>query len=152
MESKVSELGVVYIVTDQLQKFKNILNHKNLEFTPLAPKETCVFVGQNSKNFKRDVISMDYLSELKFVRGNVDFFSVEQNFELINFGALATDQLSFDIFTNSDHVYLDALLRIEIASLGVDFSCEKCQHNNIKSLKIEGAEPYLTMQLALFQS
>lgn len=145
VESKVSELGVVYIATDQLQKFKNILNHKNLEFTPLATKETCVFVGPNSKYFKQDVISMEQLSKLKFVRGNEDYFSVEQNFEPINFGALATDQLSFDIFTNSDHLYLDVLLRTEIASLGVDFFCEKCQHNNIKSLKIKGAEPYLTI-------
>lgn len=140
-----SELGVIFISTDQLQSFNNIIGAQNLKFMELANKETCLFVGPQNQLYDEEEVSIEQLKELTFIRGTEDYFSIEENLEPISLGPVETTEFNFEIFTNSDHLYMDALMRTNLCSLGIDFFCPSCQHTNIKSIKIKGAKPYLTI-------
>lgn len=141
----ISELGIVYIADRQLRAFQHVLSHKHLCFQPLAVKEACIYVGKKSPYFDRDSIDFEELSNLRFIRGIQDFFSMEHHMHRVSFGAVDTEQLNFVVNSNSDHLMLDMLMHTDVCSLGIDFMCSKYEQYDIKTLKINHCEPFLAI-------
>lgn len=141
----ISEIGIVYIAQKQMKSFQHIMGHKKLVFEPLDVKEACVYVGPNNPYYGRESINFDELSELKFVRGVRDYFSMEHHLEHISLGAISTEQLNFAMYTNSNHDNINVLLNTDICSLGINFLYSKYEQYPIKALKINNCEPFLVI-------
>lgn len=141
----ISELGIVFIAEKQLTAFQHILSHKKLKFYPLDSKEICVYVGKNNPLYERECIDFSELPSLKFVRGIRDYFSMEHHLESVSLGAIRTEKLNHVIYTNSEHMTMDALLHTDICSLGLDFLHEEYHQYDVKALKINHCEPFLVI-------
>lgn len=140
-----AEIGIVYISQKQLRSFRHIISHKKLEFTPLATKEACIYIGPNHPLYEQDSIDFSELHTLRFVRGTHDFFSMEHHLEQVSLGAIGTEQLNHVIYTNSDHMTVDLLLHTDICSLGINLMCKKYEQYPIKALEIKNSEPFLVI-------
>lgn len=141
----ISELGILYVSKKQLIAFRHIISHKKLEFIELGKKEACIYVGPNSPLYFRESISFEELSKLHFVRGLSDFFSMEHNLEQVNVGTVGSEKLYPAIFTNSEHLKTNLLLKTDLAELGINLNYTNYQHYDIKNLLIEGEDAYLTL-------
>ncbi len=141
----MSEIGIVYVAQNQLNSFQHILSHKKLKFEPIDIKEACVYVGPNNKRFNDKSIDFSELSQLYFVRGVRDFFSMEHHLERVSLGVISTDKLNYAMYTNSDHLNINLLLHTDICSLGIDFLHEPYKQYDIKALKINNCEPFLVI-------
>ena len=141
----ISEIGIVYVAQKQLQSFQHILSHKKLKFESLDIKEACVYVGPNHPRFYDDSIDFSELSQLSFVRGVRDFFSMEHHLDHVSLGAISTEKLHYVMYTNSDHLKIDLLLQTDVCSLGINFLCPQYKQYNIKTLKINNCEPFLVI-------
>ena len=139
----ISEIGIVYVAQRQVPTFQHILSHKNLEFIPLALKKICLYVGQNHPLYAQNSVDFSVLQELKFVRGVRDFYSMEHHLENVSMGAIDTKSLRHVVYTNSDHLTIDLLLYTDVVSLGLDFMHTPYSQYDIKSLPINGCEPFL---------
>ena len=140
-----SELGILYISAKQLQAFRHIISHKKLKFVMLDTKEACVYVGPHHPLYHQDTIDFSQIQHLKFVRETQEFFSMEHHLEQVCLGAICTEQLKHKVFTNSDHLTVDLLLRTDLCSLGIDFMSEKYKQYDIKTLRINHGEPFLSI-------
>lgn len=141
----ISEIGIVYVALKQVQTFQHILTHKNLEFVPQDVKKICVYVGPNHPLYHTESIDFEDLSSLKFMRGVRDFFSMEHHLERVSMGVIDNEKLHHVVYTNSDHLIIDLLLHSDVCSLGLDFMHEPYTQYAIKSLPINGCEPFLQM-------
>lgn len=141
----VSEIGVVYVAQKQLQTFKHILSHKKLQFEPLDVKEACVYVGPNHPRYHDTSIDFSELSQLRFVRGIRDYFSMEHHLAQVSVGAISTEELTYAMYTNSDHLSIDLLLHTDICSIGIDFLHPQYEQYDIKALRINNCEPFLVI-------
>ena len=139
----ISEIGIVYIALKQVQTFQHILSHKNLEFMPQCIKKICVYVGPNHPLYHVESIEFAELPNLKFVRGVKDFFSMEHHLEKVSMGVIDSENLCHVAYTNSDHLVIDFLLHSDVCSLGLDFMHEPYAQYAIKSIPINGCEPFL---------
>src|SRR5699024_9249590 len=81
VKSGLSEMGVVFIAQNQLAAFQHILTHKKLEFHPLATRELCLYVGKNNPLYERSEVRFSELSNLRFISGVRDYFSMEHHLE-----------------------------------------------------------------------
>lgn len=141
----ISEIGIVYVAQKQLRSFQHILSHKKLQFQPLGVKEACVYVGPNHERYGEDTIDFSELSNLRFVRGMRDFFSMEHHLAQVSLGAISTERLNYAIYTNSDHLTIDLLLHTDICSIGINLMCCNYEQYEIKALKINHCEPFLVV-------
>ena len=141
----LSELGIVYVAQNQISSFQHILSHKNLKFEPIDVKEACVYVGPNHPRYNDDSIDFSELSQLVFVRGVRDFFSMEHHLDRVSLGAISTDKLKYAMYTNSDHLNINLLIHTDVCSLGIDFLSPHYKQYSIKSLKINNCEPFLVL-------
>lgn len=141
----ISEIGIVYVAQKQLRSFQHILSHKKLQFEPLSVKEACVYVGPGNRRYQDDTIDFSELSELRFVRGMRDFFSMEHHLAQVSLGAISTEQLNYAMYTNSDHLTIDLLLHTDVCSLGINFMIPGYEQYQIKALKINNCEPFLVI-------
>lgn len=141
----ISELGITYVAQKQIASFQHILSHKKLKFVPLKIKEACVYVGPNHPRYHTESIDFSELSELYFVRGVRDFFSMEHHLDHVSLGAISTDELHYVSYTNSDHLTISLLLKTDICSLGIDFMFDEYKKYPIKALKINNCEPFLVI-------
>lgn len=140
-----SEIGILYISARQLQAFRHIISHKRLKFVALDTKEACIYVGPNHPLYKEESIDFKQIHDLHFISGTREFFSMEHHLEQVSVGAISTEQLQNIIYTNSDHTVIDFLLHSDICSLGIDFMHPKYKEYDIKALKINGCEPFLSI-------
>ena len=140
-----AELGIVYIAQRQLSAFRHILSHKKLVFQPLAVKEVCLYVGPHHPLYARDSIAFSELAAQRFIGGVHDYFSVEHHLERVSLGVISTGDLDYAMQSNSDHMTLAALLHTDLCSLGLNFLHEPYRHYEIKTLRIDGCEPFLTL-------
>lgn len=141
----ISEIGIVYVALKQVPTFQHILSHKNLLFVPQDVKKICVYVGPNHPLYHADSVDFEDLSNLKFVRGVRDFFSMEHHLERVSMGVIDSEKLNHVVYTNSDHLTIDLLLHSDVCSLGLDFMHEPYTQYEIKALSINGCEPFLQM-------
>lgn len=141
----ISEIGIVYVALKQVATFQHILSHKNLLFVPQDVKKICVYAGPNHPLYHADSIDFEDLSNLKFVRGVRDFFSMEHHLERVSMGVIDSEKLNHVVYTNSDHLTIDLLLHSDVCSLGLDFMHEPYSQYEIKALTINGCEPFLQM-------
>lgn len=141
----ISELGILYVSKKQLTAFRHIISHKKLEFIELGKKEACIYVGPNNPLYSKESISLEELSGLRFVRGLSDFFSMEYNLEQVSVGAVSPELLHSAVFTNSEHLSTNLLLKTGLVNLGINLSCPDYQQYDIKNLRIEGEDSYLTL-------
>ena len=141
--SAQTEIGIVYIAQRQLAAFRHILGHKNLEFEPLDVKEACVYVGPNHPYYERDCVDFSELSSLRFIGAVRDYFSMEHHLDRVSLGAISTKDLNYSIYSNSDHMTINALMQTDLCSLGINFMHQPYKHYDIKNLKINGCEPFL---------
>lgn len=139
----ISEMGIVYVAQKQLQTFKHILSHKKLQFESLDIKEACVYVGPNHPGYHDDSIDFSQLHQLRFVRGIRDYFSMEHHLAQVSVGAIGTEDLNYAVYTNSDHLSIDLLLKTDICSIGIDFLHPEYRQYDIKPLRINNCEPFL---------
>ena len=72
-----------------------------------------------------------------------DFFSMEHHLESVSMCIIDTKNLRHCVYTNSDHLYTDLLLYTDVCSLGLDFMHTPYEQYDIKSLEINGCEPFL---------
>lgn len=141
----ISEIGIVYVALKQVTTFQHILSHKNLLFVPQDVKKICVYVGPNHPLYHADSVDFEDLSNLKFVRGVRDFFSMEHHLERVSMGVIDSEKLNHVVYTNSDHLTINLLLHSDVCSLGLDFMHEPYTQYEIKALSINGCEPFLQM-------
>jgi len=141
----ISELGILYVSQKQLTAFKHIISHKKLKFIELGKKEACIYVGPNSPLYFKKSISFEELSGLRFVRGLSDFFSMEHHLEQVNVGTIGSETLHSNVYTNSEHFKTNLLLKTNLVELGINLSYSKYQQYDIKNLRIEGEDSYLTL-------
>ena len=139
------EIGFLYVSQKQLRSFRHIISHKKLEFVPLATKEACIYVGPHHPLYMEESIDFKELSNLRFVRGTQDFFSMEHHLQQVSVGAIGMEKLNHLFYTNSDHLTIDLLLHTDICSLGIDLMCKKYEEYPIKALKIRNIEPSLVI-------
>lgn len=141
----ISEFGIVYVAQKQLRTFQHILSHKKLRFEPLAVKEICVYVGPNNPFFEKESVEFSQLSNLRFVRGMRDFFSMEHHLSQVSLGVIQPEKLNYAVLTNSDHMTLNLLRYTDVCSLGIDFMYPSYKQYEIKNLKINNCEPFLVI-------
>lgn len=139
----ISEIGIVYVAQKQVQTFKHIMAHKNLEFVPLELKKICLYVGKNNPLYEKESIEFSELQDLKFVGGVKDFYSMEHHLENVSMGVIDTRNLNHSVHTNSDHLTINFLLHTDVCSLGLEFMHEPYWQYDVKSLAIKGCEPFL---------
>lgn len=139
----ISEIGIVYVALKQAQTFQHILSHKKLEFVPQDVKKICVYVGPNHPLYHAESIDFEDLSDLKFMRGVRDFFSMEHHLEKVSMGVIDNEKLRNVVYTDSDHLIFDMLLHSDVCSLGLDFVYGPYTQYAIKPLPINGCEPFL---------
>lgn len=119
----VCELGILYISPKQEMAFKHILAHKHLEFVPLKESELCVYMGaQNELNQLGNVVSVKELSQLKYIRGVRDFFSVEHHFDYVSLSEIDTAYFDDRVLTNSDHLVNQILDKTDLCYLAIHFN------------------------------
>ena len=141
----ISELGIVYVSKKQLNAFQHIISHKKLKYIELGQREACIYVGPNSPLHSKKSITIEELSGCRFVRGLNDYFSMEHHFEQVNVGAVSPEKLHTTVYTNSEHLKTNLLLKTDLAELGVNLSLPSFQQYDIKNLCIEGEGAYLTL-------
>ena len=61
----------------------------------------------------------------------------------VSLGAISTKDLNYSIYSNSDHMTINALMQTDLCSLGINFMHQPYKHYDIKNLKINGCEPFL---------
>ena len=140
-----SDIGILYVSKKQLNSFRHIISHKNLEFVEIAKRKACLFIGENSPFYNYSSISSDKLSEISFVSGLSDFFSIEHHFEEINVGPFSNQQLNSVIYTNCAHFSTDLLLNTDLAILGIDVCPEQYMEKGSKVLYFEGDDSNLIL-------
>lgn len=100
-------------------------------------------MGKHHPLYHEESVDFSDLSKLRFVRGVRDFFSMEHHLESVSMGIIDTKNLRHCVYTNSDHLYTDLLLYTDVCSLGLDFMHTPYEQYDIKSLEINGCEPFL---------
>lgn len=146
-----SELGILYVSQNQLKAFRHIISHKKLKFIEIEKREACIYVGHNNPLYNKTSISFEELLKLKFVRGLNDFFSMEHQLEQVNVGGFATDTLQPTVYTNSEHLLTNIILETDVVELGINMVSPSHKQYDIKNLKIEGEDAYLTFGYVIQQ-
>lgn len=141
----ISEFGLVYVAQKQVSTFQHILSHKKLNFCAMDTKKLCVFVGVNHPLYRSRSVDFSDLSNLKFVGGVRDFFSMEHHLETVSLGVIDTRSLNYVAYTNSDYLTVNLLLHADVCSLGLDFMYRSYEQYDIKPLEINGCEPFLQL-------
>lgn len=145
VSSGICEVGIVYVAKNQTDVFEHIISHNGLEFVELKQKKLCVYVGENSPLYNKTSISAQALSQLKFVRGVRDYFSVEHHFTQVNLNALKSSEFNDIILTNSDHLVVDLLEQTDVCYLGIDFMNQEYQQYKTCMISIDNSENFLTL-------
>lgn len=115
------ELGIIYISPNQEDLLNHILAHKQLEFIHIQESELCVYVGKESPLYgKSATITTQEMSELKYLRGVRDFFSVEHHFDYISLNDIDTASFDDKVLTNSDNLVMAMLAKTDLAYLGIN--------------------------------
>ncbi len=83
VKTGAAQLGLVFIAKKQLTAFHHILGHKKLDFEPLDNRKLCVYAGKNHPLYERESIDFSLLSQLEFIRGARDYFSMEHHLESV---------------------------------------------------------------------
>ncbi len=138
----ICELGLLYISPKQEHAFAHIISHKNLQFIPIKQAELCVYIGKQHAFYgKKQSIDIGELSQLKYVRGLKDFFSVEHHFDSISLNEINTTYFEDMVLTNSDHLVSELLNDTALCYLGIDLELEV----NDNKISIDSDEKYLTL-------
>lgn len=145
VSERISEIGIVYLAESQLHCFKHIIEHKKLDFYPLAQRGICIYVGSSHPLYHRDSIGFSELKNLKFVEGTDDFFAMEHHLERISIGAVHMENMNNVFFTNSDYMLNNLLLHTDVCCMGIDFVASEYEKYEIKALKVNDCEKFLTL-------
>lgn len=138
----ICEFGLLYISPKQEHSFSHIISHKNLEFVPIKQAELCVYVGKQHEFYRnKQRITIEELSQLKYVRGLKDFFSVEHHFDSISLNEINTAYFQDMVLTNSDHLVSEMLNDTTLCYLGIDLELQV----NDNKIVIDSDEKYLTL-------
>lgn len=141
----ISEFGIIFIAHNQLKTFQHILSHKGLEYTELAVKDACIYVGKHHPLYGQERISFQDLASIKFIGTARDYFSVEHHLAQISIGEERLSKLNYVAFSNSDHVVINALLKTDLASLGINYMYDPYRRYDISEIVIESEKPYLSI-------
>ena len=68
---------------------------------------------------------------------------MEHHLDRVSLGAISTKDLNYAIYSNSDHMTINALTQTDLCSLGINFMHQPYKNYDIKNLKINGCEPFL---------
>lgn len=121
IDKGIVELGIIYISPNQEDLLTHILAHKQLEFVHMQESELCVYVGKTNKYYgKNHMITVQEASQLKYIRGVRDFFSVEHHFDYVSLNAIDTANFDDRVHTNSDHLVSLMLEKSDLAYLGIN--------------------------------
>lgn len=138
----ICQFGLLYISPKQKPAFEHIIAHQNLEFVPIREAELCVYIGKNHELYQKGkTITIEELSQLKYIRGLKDFFSVEHHFDLVSLNEINTTFFEDKVLTNSDHVITEMLEATALAHIAIDWELER--HEN--KIIIDSEEKYLTL-------
>lgn len=141
----ISEVGIIFIAHNQLKTFQHILSHKGLEYTELAVKDACIYVGKHHPFYGREWISFQDLADVKFIGTARDYFSMEHHLAQISIGEAELAKLNYVAYSNSDHVVINALLNTDLASLGINYMHEPYRRYDISEIVIESESPCLSL-------
>ena len=72
---------------------------------------------------------------------------MEHHLDRVSLGAISTKDLNYSIYSNSDHMTINALMQTDLCSLGINFMHQPYKHYDIKNLKINVCEPFLLLSL-----
>ncbi|MGL5437404.1 MAG: LysR family transcriptional regulator [Lachnospiraceae bacterium] len=139
----VSEIGIVYLAHAHDCCFKHIMEHKKLEFHPLASIGISIYVGKNHPLYERKSIGFSELKGLKFVEETEDFYALEHNLEQVSVGMVHMGHLNNVFYTNSDYMINNLLLHTDVCCMGVDLVDREYHKYDIRALPVEGSEAYL---------
>ncbi|WP_317856100.1 LysR family transcriptional regulator [Chakrabartyella piscis] len=138
----ICEFGLLYVSPKQEHSFAHIISHKQLEFVPIKKGELCVYVGKEHEFYKKKKdITIEELSQLQYIRGLKDFFSVEHHFDFVSLNEINTSYFKDKVLTNSDHLVSEMLNDTTLCYLGIDLEIEV----NDNKIVIDSDEKYLTL-------
>lgn len=142
-----SELGILYVSQNQLKVFRHIISHKKLKFIEIEKRGACIYVGHNNPLYNKTSISFEELLKLKFVRGLNDFFLWNTNWNKL----MLLASLQPTVYTNSEHLLTNIILETDVVELGINMVSPSHKQYDIKNLKIEGEDAYLTFGYVIQQ-
>lgn len=145
VKSGISEMGIVFIAQNQLTAFQHILAHKKLEFHPLATRELCLYVGKNNPLYERSEVRFSELSNLRFISGVRDYFSMKHHLDTVSLGIISRETLNNVICTNSEYVLIHALSTTDLCGMGVKFRTNRYEGHGVQTVAIKDCEPFLTV-------
>ncbi|MFI3272646.1 MAG: LysR family transcriptional regulator [Pseudomonadota bacterium] len=123
VNSGISEFGILYISPNQEKTLSHILSHNNLEFIPILENELCIYMGEKHEKYgHEETVTIDALSEYKYIRGLKDFFSVEHHFDYVNLNEINTSKFQDVVVTNSDHLVTEMLANTDLCYLGINIT------------------------------
>lgn len=142
-----SELGILYVSQNQLKVFRHIISHKKLKFIEIEKRGACIYVGHNNPLYNKTSISFEELLKLKFVRGLNNFFLWNTNWNKL----MLLASLQPTVYTNSEHLLTNIILETDVVELGINMVSPSHKQYDIKNLKIEGEDAYLTFGYVIQQ-
>lgn len=145
--NNISEIGVLYISKKKQQSFLNMISPKKIEFTELARRPSCVYLGPGSAYYDRTSISLSEVTNMRFINELDDFFSMHIGRELLHFGTINPEIIHNTVRTNSDHLTRNLLSCTDLAYLGIslDLLPYPNQMDHIHKLCIEEEETELLL-------
>ena len=99
-------------------------------------------MGPNHPYYERDCVDFsERVPVCRFIGAvtGLLFYGASSGPGLI--GAISTKDLNYSIYSNSDHMTINALTQTDLCSLGINFMHQPYKHYDIKNLKINGCEP-----------
>lgn len=138
VEHGISELGLLYVSHKQLNAFQNIVKRKDLSFVMLGRLKACVYAGPNSPLYERESIGVEELSELRYIRGLSDFFSIDDGLEHLSLGPINSEYMHPVVYTNSEHLTINLMLYTDLTEIGIEFNYPGLGQYPIKNLSIIG--------------
>ncbi|MFV0441419.1 MAG: LysR family transcriptional regulator [Lachnospirales bacterium] len=117
----ITEIGIVYISPNQEEQFDHILSHSNLEFVSMKKCEMCVYVGEKHELFNKGAtVTVQGLSNFKYIRGVLDFFSVEHHFDYVSLNEINVSNFKDIVVTDSDHLSQEFLKNSDLCQLSIN--------------------------------
>lgn len=142
VESKESDIAIIFYSEYQLNKLSQCLRHKGLEMKNLFNGWVKLHVSSNWNLSRKSVIHRDDLKNLIYVKLSYIFDGIFNfDYEAKKLGIPEDNKV---LYTNSKLTYNEALHRLPSFSVVVDWNCQKQINSSLKRINFEGKELVVT--------
>lgn len=139
-----AELGFVFIPDNKSNAFRYVLERKKLEFIPLVKSDMVVYVGKQNPLYGKKLLTMQELSNLKFIQMTDDFFSFQELLGESVINRKHSIQPDNVIETNSSHVMVQILNNTDLCNLCSFWLRDRYKYYDFQMIPVEGLENKIT--------